>query len=140
MPDNDSKLPKFAVLLIFFDKKTSGEKYTWSPTHARDPWQPVKERLWKKDYDKKFVKEKLWKEDCEKIIVKVRLLRNDSQVKIMKERQIVKERLWNGDWKTDWEQKVEWGSLQRYRKSFLTIFPHFCGFKKNGLWTNGRTD
>ena len=46
----------------------------------------VKERLWKKDGERKNVKERMWKKGCEKKIVKERLWKEDCEKKIGKDR------------------------------------------------------
>ena len=43
----------------------------------------VKERLWKKDCERKIVKERMWKKGCERKVVKKRLWKKDWERQIM---------------------------------------------------------
>ena len=142
-------------LSIFLYKKTSTRGYNdASQIFQRLRKEIVKERLWKKDCERKIVKERLWKRDWEREIVKERLWRKDYERKIVKEilwerfekkilkedfeRRIVKERLWEilkdrlrvEDWK---RKPVEmW-------KVIFDHFPPFLPYQKKRI-TDQQTD
>ena len=76
--------------------------------NASNSLQYLEVKLWQTNGEREVVKESLWKKDYEGKVVEKRLRKKE----------------YERDWKTDWEWKNKREWLQRFRKSFLTLFPH----------------